>query len=279
MSLLNTGTRAGTILLACVVAALLAPGAWASGWPLVACADGDNLPYSNRAGEGFENRIAALLADELGADLSYVWVSAPFGGVHVRLLQQGSCDLVMAVADGQAGYETSVAYYRSSYVFVQRSDHPRPIASFDDEALMEMQIGLLSPEGGRYSPPMQALATRDLIENQRTFVANRTSSEPIAALMRAVTDGDVDVGIAWGPIAGYFAQDAPAALDVTPVQPQIDVPFVPMVGSVSIGVRAGEVELAERLSEALARRWPEVQSLLEDYGVPLLALPRPSVAE
>jgi mxaJ protein len=261
-----------------VVAAILSVGL-ANAWPLVVCADADNPPYSSRTGAGFENEIAEIVADELGARLEYTWIDSPVPGAHRRHLLEGRCDMIMAAADGQSGYETSRPYYTSSYVFIQRADHPRQIDSYDDPALEGMRVGSLVPDGGQFSPPMQALVGRGLGDNHVGFVARRTSGEPVEALFEALTDGDVDLAIAWGPIAGYFAARAPVELAVRPVQPQIDAPFVPMYAAISAAFRAGDIRLTDRVSEALVRRWDDVQAVLDAYEVPRIPMPKPRVDE
>ena len=251
--------------------------AFAQSWPLVVCADAANLPYSHRSGEGFENRIATLIADEMGASVEFLWTDSPYARTQRLLLEQGDCDLLMAAADGQSGFETSLAYYRSSYVFVQRADHPGQVRNFDDAVLRSLSIGVLLPDGRNVSPPTHALVNRNLISNQIGFVADRVSGDGMRDVVDAVEAGTVDVAVVWGPVAGYFAASAEADMHVRPVHPQVDAPFVPMVMSVSIAMRAGDVDLKDLVNTALVQRWDDVQTILDAYGVPTLELPRPSL--
>jgi ABC-type amino acid transport substrate-binding protein len=98
-------------------------------------------------------------------------------------------------------------------------------------------------------------------------------SEPVEAVVR----GDIDVAIVWGPVGGYFAKRSPVPLKVVLVSPEIDPPFLPMVFSITVGVRKGDEGLRDLLNRAIVRRWEEIQEILVSYGVPLLPLPKPSL--
>ena len=245
-------------------------------WEMHVCAEPDNLPYSNEQGEGFENRIAEIIAQELRAELTYVWLPQPRAAVRNGLLREGACDLVMGVTDGHPDFLTSLAYYQSSYVFVTREDSPFEILSLDDPVLRELTIGVRVGGGGLSSGTL-ALAKRNLIDNQVGFIPDYREPNPLSPLVEAVAEGEVDVAIVWGPVAGYFATRQPVELELVPVTPAIDLPFISMVFSIAIGVRPGDEALRDELNRVLARRWDEIQSILEEYGVPLLPIPRPTV--
>jgi quinoprotein dehydrogenase-associated probable ABC transporter substrate-binding protein len=245
------------------------------GWELRVCADPASPPFSLADGTGFENRIAAILADELGASLTFDWYKQGPDMINLRL-REGECDLIMGVPDGYRELLTTVAYYRSPYVFVYRADAPFTLESFDDPVLHDLRIGLQ----GTGVPPHDALINRGLQDRISRFYDAYEPSEGSAYLARLVDDvvnGETDVGIAWGPGAGYYAQQQPVALTVVPVAPQIEPPFLPMVFSMTMAMRPGDEALRDRLGIALADRWDEVQALLEEYGVPLASLPRPFV--
>lgn len=243
-------------------------------WEMRVCAAPDALPFSERSGAGFENRIAQLLADELGARLDYVWVPRARDHVRTMLLHEGDCDLVMGVVSGAPGLLTSLAYYRSGYLFVSRRDRALELRSLDDPALRDFRIGV-QVGGGGVGAGSQALAERGLIDHQVGFAPDPGRSEGLAVLVEAVAAEQVDVAIVWGPVAGFFAERQPVPLDLVPVEPQIGVPFLPLVASVAIGVRPGDDALRDRLDVALAERWNEIQAILADYRVPLLPLPTP----
>ncbi len=270
----------------CVIGAVLlsATAMWglaqdAPGWDLRVCADPNNMPYSNRQEEGFENKIAEILADELGAELSYVWY--PQRNLQIReVFREGECDLIMGISDGNPLVLTTLPYYQSTYVFVYREDAAFEIDSLDDTDLQNLTIGVQVPGGESASiPPAQALANRGLSTNFVGFsiFGDYNQPEPLRPIVDAVVDGDVDVSVVWGPVAGYFAQRASTPLEIVPVTPQIEPPFLPMVFSISAGVRQGDEDFADLLDRAFITRWDDVQAVLEDFNVPIIPVPRPTL--
>lgn len=255
---------------------LLAAAGQAQEWELRICAQPDSLPYSNRDGEGFENRIAEVVARQMGAQPVYVWLPRMNGSVRDVLMRQGECDVVMGVNEGHAGFLTTLAYYRSSYVFVYPKESPFSIESMDDPVLGESRIGV-QVAGRGVGAPTLALANRGLLDRQVGFSLDQDEPNPLAHLIEAVAEGTVDVAIVWGPIAGFFADRQPLPLEIVPVTPQIEQPFVPMVSSIAIGVRPGDEELRDRLNRALGVAWEEIQTILDEYGVPRMSLPAPTM--
>ena len=222
------------------------------------CADPANLPFSNIEQQGFENKIADLVARDFKAKVAYTWLPQRMGFVR-NTLKRGDCDVIIGIP---ANYEQAAAtqpYYRSSYVFVTRKGAPR-VESLDDPALRNMRIGV-----ELQSPAVQALTARKLIDNMRGYPILGDGPRD---LVRAVARGDVDLAIVWGPKAGYYARQQSAALDIVPVSPQIDVPFLPFVFDISMGVRRGDAKLKERLDAEIERRRPEIERILDSYGVP-----------
>jgi mxaJ protein len=238
------------------------------------CADPNNLPFSNEAREGFENEIAELVARELDATVEYTWRAQRRGFIR-ETLNAGECDVLMGIP---ASYElalTTRPYYRSSYVFIYREDSGLDIRSFDDPALREVRLGLhYFGDDGASSPPVHALANRGITQNITPYslYGDYREPNPPARLIEAVARGEVDVAIAWGPLAGYFAQRSPVELEVVPVSPQIEPPFLPMVFDISLGVAHGDVEGKEELEAVLDRNQAEIGAILRKYGVPVLGV-------
>lgn len=262
-------TRLVPLLLALLLSVTLAQTEEGT-WDLRVCASEDNLPYSSRQRQGFENRIAMIVADELHAKLTYVWLPQPHHPEYaVMLLREGNCDLFMSVLDGQEPFLTTVAYYRTTNVFVYRQDAPYVVRSLDNPVLRTLRIGVL-----RGSPPDNALANRGIIDKVHHYRAN----EPLSSITDAVAAKEIDVGIAWGPVAGYFSKQQPVPLKLTPVSPEVDMPFLPMVLSISMGVREQDEALRDLLNRAIAVRWKDIQAVLENYGVPLLPLSQPTAS-
>jgi mxaJ protein len=234
------------------------------------CADPNNLPFSNERGEGFENRIAELLAADLGERLEYTWW-AQRRGFFRSTLRAGACDVVVGVPASFELAATTAPYYRSTYVFVYRKGRGIQVRSFDDPALRELKVGVqLVGDDGANTPPAHALAARGVTRNVRgyTLYGDYREPNPPARIISAVAGGEVDVAVAWGPLAGYFARRQRVPLEVVPVSPQLDLPFLPFVYDISMGVRRGDEELRLKLEDFLARRRPEIERILDDYGVP-----------
>lgn len=243
---------------------------------LCVCADPNNLPFSNRAGEGFENKLAEIIADELGRTVEYVWWPQRRGFIR-NTLRAGRCDVVMSIPSSFELALPTRPYYRSTYVFVARADREIDVTSFDDDALKTLRIGLHTI-GDDYAnvPPAEALAKRGIIDNITGYsiYGDYSKPNPPADLIDAVTAGEVDIAIAWGPLAGYFAQRSDIPLNIVPVSPQIDLPFMPFVFDIAMGVRRDDTALRDTLNAALVARGDEIRALLEEYGVPLLETPR-----
>ncbi len=236
------------------------------------CADPNNLPFSDRHLAGFENRIAALLARDLHARLEYTWWAQRRGFIR-NTLKARSCDLVVGVPSSFELAMTSAPYYRSSYVFVYRRDRGLDVRSFDDPALKRLRIGVqLVGNDGNETPPAHALAARGLGPNivGYTLYGDYSRPHPPSAVIDAVAKGDVDVAVAWGPLAGYFARQSPVPLTVVPVSPQADLPYLPFVFDIAMGVRRGETPFLEQIDGIIRREQPAIDRILADYGVPRL---------
>lgn len=173
---------------------------------------------------------------------------------------------------------TTLPYYRSSYVFVYPKDAGFDITSFDDPELKGLTIGVPIGGGGAM-PPNIALARQGLTGNLEGFpvTGNRSKKTRGSPIVTAVAEGEVDVAVAWGPAAGYFAQRQEVSLEIVPVSPKFVPPYLPMVFSISMGVRDGDRRFARLLNRALVKRWDDIQAVLEQYGVPLLELPEPKL--
>ena len=234
------------------------------------CADPNNLPFSNERGEGFENKIAELLAADMDAELQYTWW-AQRRGFFRNTLRAGACDVVVGVPASFELALTTSPYYRSTYAFVHRRDNQLNVRSFDDAALRELKIGVqMIGDDGANTPPAHALAARGVIENVRGYslYGDYSRPSPPGEIVAAVARGEIDVGVVWGPQAGYFARRQRVPLEVVPVSPEIDPPFLPFVYDISMGVRRGDDALLAELEQFLERRRPEIKRILDDYGVP-----------
>ena len=261
-----------TAALAALVLHAPTPGAAQSATPahvLRVCADPNNLPYSNERQEGFENRIAELVAREMKAELRYVWWAQRRGYIR-NSLRAGLCDLFIGMPTGLDMVLVTRPYYRSTYAFVTKRSGPH-IASFDDPKLKRLRIGVqIIGDDFANAPPAEALAHRGIVRNVRgyTVLGNYREPNPPSRIVRAVANGEVDVAVVWGPVVGYFARKSTVPLRVVPVSPEVDVPYLPFVFDIAMGVRHGETALRDSLDAVIARRQRDIDRILADYGVP-----------
>jgi mxaJ protein len=232
------------------------------------CSDPNNLPFSNRKGEGFENRIAELLAHDQGKTLQYDWWPQRRG--FLRTLNFGLCDVIIGYPTTADPVLTTKPYYRSTYVFVTRRADRLRIRSFDEPRLRTVRIGVqLVGDDGANSPPAHALSRRGIINNVRgyTVYGDYAKDSPPSEIIAAVARGDIDVATAWGPLAGYFAARQPVALDIVPVAPQVEG-LVPETFDISMAVRRKDNDRVARLDDFLRRRRSEIDAILARYHVP-----------
>jgi mxaJ protein len=234
------------------------------------CADPNNLPFSNERGEGFENELAVLVARELNADLRYTWW-AQRRGFFRNTLRAGTCDLVAGVPTSLEMVLPTRPYYRSTYVFVYREDARFRVRSFDDPVLRKLRVGVqFIGDDYANTPPAHALSARGIVQNVTGFsiYGNYAEPNPPARIIDAVAAGTIDVAVVWGPLGGYFASRARVPLRLVPVSPQIDVPFLPFVYDISMGVRRDDPGLKADVEGVLLRRRAAIDAILDRYGVP-----------
>jgi mxaJ protein len=255
-----------TAFLAMTICVCLAASGPVAGGELRVCADPQNLPYSREDGAGFENRVMQVVARELGARVKPVWL--PEGRGYVRkTLNAGLCDVLAGVPAELDLVLTTAAYYQSSYVFVSRADRGEPYRSFDDARLLKAKIGvqLIGAESAA-TPPVHALAARGL-----TNVIGYTihgERPQVERMIDDVASGAVDVAVAWGPQAGFFASRQDVPLQVAAAQAPPDLAQIPFEFSISMGVRKTDAVLRHALDAALVRARPDIDRILADYAVP-----------
>jgi mxaJ protein len=234
------------------------------------CADPNNLPFSNLRGEGFENKIAEVLARDLGDRVEYTWWAQRRGFIR-NTLKSGVCDLVVGVPSGFEMALTTAPYYRSSYVFLSRKDRHIDVTSLNDPKLHNLIIGVqIIGDDFNNSPPAHALTSRKMVSNIRGFTVygDYARPNPPARIIDAVVKGEVDVAIVWGPLAGYFAKKVKVPMVIVPVTPQIDQPFMPFVFDIAMGVRRDDQQFRDQLEQIIVKHKKEIDQILADYGVP-----------
>ena len=232
-------------------------------------ADPNNLPFSNDHLEGFENKIAELIARELHYKIEYHW-RAQRRGFFRETLKSGDVDVVLGVPSHFDMALTTAPYYRSTYVFVSRTDRNLRVASFDAPELRKLRIGVqLVGNDGVDTPPAHALAARGIVNNVIGFTlyGDYTQHNPPARIMDAVANGSVDIAVVWGPLAGYFAQQSKIPLEFVPVTPEKDGPLR-FAFDVSLGVNKKEQDLRDQLDRFVTGHRKEIEEILDEYNVP-----------
>jgi len=239
---------------------------------LTACADPNNLPFSNRAGQGFENKLAELIAADLHAKLDYIWWAQRRGYVR-NTLNEKKCDFWPGIASNVEMVATSRPYYRSTYMFVSRRAANLNGLTLDDPRLKHLRIGVqMVGNDASNTPPAHALAERGVIANVRGYMlyGDYRRPNPPAAIVDAVERGDVDVALVWGPLAGYFAARSPVPLRLEPVTPWFADQQWPMQFDVSVGVQKDNQKLLNEIDGILERRSGDIRRLLASYHVPVV---------
>ena len=228
------------------------------------CADPHNLPFSNEAGEGFENKIAQLLAGDLGLEIAYTWYPQSIGFVR-NTLGAHACDVVMGTVSTGELMQSTNPYYRSSYALVQRADAKTKAQALTDPQLADLRIGAVAR-----TPPVDILAKQGLLKNVTPYalVVDTRYDSPGRDMIEDVAAGKIDVGVLLGPIAGYWAKQASVPLEVIPLSGESA--GVRLDFRIAMGLRRNEPEWKHVLNDFIAKHQAEIQAILLEYGVPLL---------
>ena len=249
-------------------AAALSPAEARASNILRVCADPDNMPFSNARREGFENKLADLIARELGDTVSYTWWPQRRGFIR-NTLRSRRCDVVMGAPAGYELVSSTKPYYRSTYYIVTRADRKLNIKSLDDPKLKGLKIGVnVIGEDYTNPPPAHALGARGIVvaKGYDTFY---TLEKRPRDIIDAVVKGEIDVAIVWGPLGGYYVKNSPVPLTLTPL-PETDRTGYPFAFNVALGVRRQDKELKAQLEQILERKRPEIEKILREYNVPTL---------
>jgi mxaJ protein len=253
-----------------LVALVGAAGAYgaepSAGGPLRVCADPDNMPFSNEHGDGFENKLAELIAEKLNRKLKYSWFAEATGYVP-NTTGREACDLVMGYAQGTGLIEDTNPYYYTSYVLIYR-DNDASLAGIDrlsDPRLKGKRIGLFAR-----TPPASIVAMQGLAANAKLFEVNEGESASKAAMtmIDEIASGELDAGLLWGPVGGYYAQRAEVPLKLVPLVKENAGPTT--IYGITMGVRPNEPQWKHTINKLIADNQGEINVILASYSVPLL---------
>jgi quinoprotein dehydrogenase-associated probable ABC transporter substrate-binding protein len=229
------------------------------------CADPANMPFTNRKGEGFENKIATILADELKIPLRYYWM--PQGPGFVRnTLGLKLCDVIIGYAAGADVVQNSNPYYRTVYAaLVKAGGELSGLKQLSDPRLRSKRIGVTAA-----TPPVDHLEALGLGHNMKPYslLVDRRFESPAEEMIADLLAERLDIAILWGPIAGYGASQHKGALMKVPLINEADRP--PLVYRIALGMRPNEIEWKRVLNTVIQKRQADINRVLLSYGVPLL---------
>lgn len=229
------------------------------------CADPDDLPFSNEAGEGFENKIAELMARKLGVPVEYTWYPQSMGFVRNTLRAQ-LCDLIMGVVTADELVQNTNPYYRSTYVMLVRNEDRERLAGFGSPDFAQARFGVIAG-----SPPADLLLRNGLMGRAKAYnlIVDTRVEKPNQQMLEDLRTGEIDVGLMWGPIAGYFVKRDRLPFTITPLQSD-PRSRLRMDFRISMGIRPNEPLWKQEINNLIRELQPEINRILLDYGVPLL---------
>lgn len=227
------------------------------------CADPENMPYSNLKQEGFEDKIAEVLAKDLGKKLSFTYAYSRQGFLR-NTLSANRCDVVMGTSSDIDTMRTSKPYYRAGHVYVWRKESNFNITDWSSPDLRKGFIGVVD-----HSPATIPMDAHGLIANARPYRIQRDLNLPPSYLIDDLAKGDIDIAIAWGPIGGYFAKQSKVPMVVAPI-PEYETENAKgkEYWNISVGVRKKDKERMAMIQGALDRNKDKIIKILDDYGIP-----------
>jgi mxaJ protein len=232
------------------------------------CNDPDNMPFSNQKEEGFENKIAQLIAKDWDTKLQYVWYPTRRG--YFRILNGMYCDLIIQAPGGLDMAGTTQPYYRSGYVFLTRQNGKlADLKSLADPRLKKARIGVTLLPSDEQLPPTVALSHYGVVGNLHGYHGWYNDDDRPEDIVNAVANDSVDVAIVWGPLAGYFAKQSTVPLKITPLGERDSLADVPFRYNIGMAVRRSDKELRDSLEKTLKEKAPEIQAILKEYGIPM----------
>jgi quinoprotein dehydrogenase-associated probable ABC transporter substrate-binding protein len=229
------------------------------------CADPSNMPFSTDKGEGFENKLAELVANKLGKGLSYSFYPQATGFVR-NTLAAHKCDLIMGIPQGDDIVQVTNPYYRTAYALVFKQGHGlEGVDTLGDPRLKGKRIGIVAG-----TPPGNNMAANGLMANAKPYplVIDTRVDSSAAAMMHDLAAAEIDVGILWGPMAGYYARQATPAVTVVPLVKETTGPR--LAYRIAMGVRYTDQEWKRQLNRTIQDNQPAIDRLLLSFGVPLL---------
>lgn len=228
------------------------------------CADPSNLPFSNDKLEGFENKVIALIAEQLELEVRYTWFPQTIGFVR-NTLRMRDCDLISGITTTSELVQNTNPYYHSAYVMVYRKDSGITTKSVSRIDFQDKKLGVIAG-----TPPASVVAQHGLLKNIKPYqlVADTRHHKPAREAISDVANGITDVAFVWGPLAVFHAREFDTELEIVPMVNENT--RTRLTFRVSMAVRYNETDWKHRINDELARLTPQINDILRTYGVPLL---------
>jgi quinoprotein dehydrogenase-associated probable ABC transporter substrate-binding protein len=229
------------------------------------CADPHNMPFSREDGAGFENKVAEFLANKLGKSVAYTWFPQSVGFIR-NTLNAHRCDVIMGFPQGGELAQSTNPYYRTSYALIFKADKGLDgVDSLTDPRLKGKRIGVVAG-----TPPATYLAVNGMLGNAKGYplVIDTRVDSSAEAMIKDLLSGEIEAGLLWGPMAGYYAMKADTKINVVPLTKETGGPR--LVYRISMGVRAADQEWKRQLDRLIVENRAEITKVLLSFGVPLL---------
>lgn len=230
------------------------------------CADESNLPFTDKDGSGFENKLAELVAEKTGRkSVSYTWFPMVMGFVR-NTLRANRCDIIMGYAQGDELVQNTNAYYRSTYVLLYKKGGPLDgVTVVEDPKLQGKRVGVVMS-----TPPASMIARAGLMKHAKVYplmVDTRISDSPAEKMIKDIGSGEIDAAVVWGPMGGYYAKKLNADVSVMPLA---DEKGARVAYRVTMGVRPSDQEWKRQLNKVIRENQKEINKILLDYGIPII---------
>lgn len=230
------------------------------------CADESNLPFTDKAGTGFENKLADLVAAKTGRkSVSYTWFPMVMGFVR-NTLRANRCDVIMGYAQGDELVQNTNAYYRSTYVIMYKKGGAlEGVSSIEDPKLKGKRVGVVMS-----TPPASSMARSGLMKTAKVYglmVDTRVTDSPAELMIKDIEKGDIDAAVVWGPMGGYYARQMKADVAVVPL---VNEKGSRMIYRITMGVRPSDQEWKRQLNKVIRENQQEINKILLDFGIPII---------
>ena len=232
------------------------------------CGDPGNMPFSDRKENGFENKIANIIGDELKVKVRYYWLTQGPGFVR-NTLGTGLCDLIVGTSSGSEGVQGTNPYYRSTYTLITRRGDLDGVTRLDDPKLKDKNIGVIAG-----TPPVSRMGEVGLVGKMRTYAPYqldpaRKHQTISAEIVSDLAEKKLDAAVLWGPAAGWLAKESGVEMNVVPLLSEPDRP--PLSFRIGMGVRLEENDWKRSLNTVLRKRRTDIEAVLREFNVPLMS--------